>query len=86
MQMAHSPAPVRAVARACGKRYGGGMNSTLYFENRNYSHPVSLERRAPVFGDAVVKKAIARWENEGGKIPELFGREDRLDAMRGRLR
>lgn len=64
------------------------MNSTLYFENRHYSHPVSRERRAPVFGDttAVVKKAIERWENEGGKIPELFSRQNRPDALTGRVR
>jgi hypothetical protein len=51
------------------------MNWTLYLENRPHPQPLSCERRGAAFAEphALIKKAIDRWENEGGKIPRDSG-------------
>ena len=45
---------------------------------------MSVERSASAFVDAhaLTRKALERWENEGGRIPELAGAERRQEPAR----
>ena len=52
-----------------------------------YHATTAVERPAPWSSDAVAfkKKALERWENEGGKIPELLSLAQRHSES-GRFR
>ena len=60
------------------------MNSTLFFQDRPHTRSASVARHTPGLDDANVikRKALERWENEGGKIPELFLRHESNDFAR----
>ena len=55
------------------------MNSTLFLHNGSDTTFTAEERHAPEFHDALTikRKALERWENEGGRIPELSLRHQR---------
>ncbi len=49
------------------------MNSTL-FHHRSHLVSASTARPTAAFDDTVTRKALERWENEGGRVSELFER------------
>ena len=72
MRVAHGSVPFRAVAAALQPRYPQGMNSTLFIHPRSDTAPPANRGHVCGFDEAhLIKKALLRWENEGGKIPEL---------------
>jgi len=64
---------LHAVADAHGSAYRVGMNSVSFLHHRSESATARVEGRTPLANDplAITKKALERWENEGGRIPEL---------------
>ena len=60
------------------------MNSTLYRHNGSHTTFTAVELHAPEFHDALAikRKALERWENEGGRIPELSLRRQRNELRR----
>jgi crotonobetainyl-CoA:carnitine CoA-transferase CaiB-like acyl-CoA transferase len=62
----------------------------MFLSNRSGAATAAVERHAPVFNDpgVMARKALERWENEGGRIPGLAtGAEiDRFARRNGRRR
>jgi hypothetical protein len=70
MHAAHGLGPFRAVAAANGSLYDIPMKTLHFIHHR--SELGSLRNDAASNDPhASAKKALERWENEGGKIPEL---------------
>lgn len=60
------------------------MTRTMIYPHRWPFVSVSRIRDERGFGevDVTKKRALERWENEGGKIPELFSAADRTRSAR----
>lgn len=73
MRAAHRCPSFRAVADDNDTGYYAAMKTNHFFHHRADTAPPGDERRATGLNDAhmITKKALERWENEGGKIPEL---------------
>jgi hypothetical protein len=74
MRGAHASISFTAVARMLVRPYFRGMNWTFYLHNPSPATSFSMEHGERGFLDAhaaIQRKALERWENEGGKIPEL---------------
>jgi hypothetical protein len=84
MRDAHSLVSLPAVAAMLRSLYPFGMNSTFLIQDRSRSRSASVARHTPGLDDAhaIKKKALERWENEGGKIKELFLRPEGNDSAR----
>jgi hypothetical protein len=61
------------VAVVASSTYHTGMNTLHRFHHRADATLASAGHRGPGLHDPciVTKKALERWENEGGRIPEL---------------
>ena len=61
-----------------------GMNSTMYFPHQPHVRSASVDRPVSAFVDAhaLTRKALERWENEGGRIPELARAPRRQERAR----
>jgi len=72
MRIAHESASFRAVSVRDALAYDGVMK-TSHFMYHRADNTLRDERRPTAFHNphAVARKALERWENEGGKIPEL---------------
>lgn len=72
MRVAHGAASTRAVADAAHLNYHQGMNTKHFLPHISKDHEAATNH-ATHFHDicAVTKKALERWENEGGSIPEF---------------
>ena len=73
MRVAHGGPSRRAVAVAARWAYHTGMNAKHFLHLRPESAIPATEYRMNGFHDlpAATKKALERWENEGGTISEL---------------
>lgn len=73
MRLPHGCPPFRAVADDYGPGYHVAMMTIHPIHHRTDTAPPRDERRGNGRNDAhvITKKALERWENEGGKIPEL---------------
>jgi hypothetical protein len=61
------------------------MNFTFPLRHRSDRPTSRPERRTRTFDDAhaVTRKALERWENEGGKVPELAAIKESTDPPPG---
>jgi hypothetical protein len=87
MHMAHSCPSFRAVADDNGWGYHAAMKTNPFIHHRSDTDSPREERRPTRFNDshAIARKSLERWENEGGKIPELSvvsGRHAQVRAER----
>ena len=73
MRVAHRRDSLCAVADDRRYRYHDGMKTNPFLLHRSDTAPHRDERRPAGLTEtcAIKKKALERWENEGGKIPEL---------------
>ncbi len=91
MRVSHGGVSLIAVAMHSPLGYRVLMNSTLFLQNRSDTPSTSIGGHDHVFDEvqAIKRKALERWENEGGWIPELAmqrissGDETRRFAERG---
>lgn len=73
MRSAHGCPAFRAVANGNDTGYHAAMTTNPFFHDRSDAATPRDERRATGIHDvlAIARKALERWENEGGRIPEL---------------
>ncbi len=73
MRVAHRRAPFHAVADGNCSRYHAGMKTNPFLLHRSDADARRAEPRPAGLTETcpIKKKALERWENEGGKIPEL---------------
>ena len=86
MRKAHGYVSFRAVAAINISAYHGRMKSMHSTHKRSDTATSRTEGHAAGFNDphAVTSKALERWENEGGRIPEFAAgsRSDRAERPR----
>lgn len=87
MRATHRCPSFCAVADDKDSGYHVAMTTIHFIHHRSHTALPRDERRATGLNDAhvITKKALERWENEGGKIPELHlgnGRDSLARAER----
>lgn len=84
MRLAHRCASPRAVADDDYSSYRGVMKTNYFIHHRADTASTPDEPRPHVRTDAhaITRKALERWENEGGKIPELYAWSHRKASAR----
>jgi hypothetical protein len=83
MRSAHRGPSRRAVAVAARWAYHAGMNTKHFLHLRSESAITTTDYGFHDF-HAATKKALERWENEGGRIPESgFTNDNERSKSRG---
>jgi hypothetical protein len=85
MRAAHRNPLLCAVANGRRLSYDVGMKTNALFHSRSNTAPPRNDRRPFPLNQAhaPLKKALERWENEGGRIPEVAAGNGRKAAERG---
>lgn len=82
MHEPHCLLSLLAVAAVLNRPYDVRMNPTLSLQDRSHDRSVWVEGHTPEFhpADPLKRRALERWENEGGKIPELSRTDDLMQT------
>ena len=71
MRVSHGGMPYRAVPKAFHRAYHGPMKRISFIHRRSAAIAPVNDRNKFNDPHALLKKALERWENEGGRVPEL---------------